>query len=826
MVRYGTVSDRLGGQMPTIGSVRSTAPVIRLYWFVPTLCLLPVMSTTPAFGAEDVETIVVSARRLEENLQEIPVAVSVLDESRIEAEAIRDLADVASLTPSLQFDQGFWPNDTRISIRGLFARAGRPSAAVLVDGIDMGTEQLESAGGSALLNDRLLDVQRVEVIKGPQSALYGRAAFGGAINYITRRPSMELTASGSLDVAQYGGQEFRAGISGPLLADTLAFSIHGSAYTLSDYYDNPNTGRALGGGDGKGGLVGLLWTPSDAFDAYLNVSVSRDDFAPAAIAAIKSNTVLGPVAGTRLRAVTGTIRAREGDINISPDPRNPAQDYPGTDVDTLRANMILSWTLGALTLESRSGYMDSEQQLRQDTTQQFGFTSPSAGNSTDANYLFDYEQWQQEFILRPRDDSGRWTWLVGAQGFWEDASDLNNSSVWFRDPASAACGILSYGGRRIPCAFEDTQPLGKAIFRDTTSYSVFGLIGLDVTERLTVTVEGRLISDEVEVSATTAATLADTLSPVFLLPPGYPGPPPNDEVDDTNFVPRVSIDYRIGDDHLIYASAANGIKPPTFNVTDLQDPRINTVDKENLWSYEIGAKSTWLDGALVVNGAIYFNDYEDQQVLVQFQPSAGGLIPRSGTVNASTVEIWGAELELLWQPSESWTLSASYAFNDGEFKDFNLSQIQGPDNPVSSSNQVKAGNAEADFSGRSIVGIPEHALALLARYQQPLPVGDGLDWFVQGTGQYQGERYADIANLVTLDSYWLANLQVGIEHEAWSVLAYAENMFDDDTIRYAQEFIDQQDGFVFGSGFAFPVAYYAYLPQPRTIGVRVFFRTR
>jgi len=126
----------------------------------------PMLWPAPALGAEEMDTIVVSARRLEENLQEIPLAVSVIDERRIGIEAIRDLDDVATLIPSLQFDQGFWPNDTRISIRGLFARAGRPSAAILVDGIDMGTEQLESAGGSALLNERLLDVQRVEVIWG------------------------------------------------------------------------------------------------------------------------------------------------------------------------------------------------------------------------------------------------------------------------------------------------------------------------------------------------------------------------------------------------------------------------------------------------------------------------------------------------------------------------------------------------------------------------------------------------------------------------------------------------------------------------------------
>ncbi len=790
------------------------------------LVTITALISLPVSSQDLLDDILVTARRIDENLQEIPLAVSVVDEDRIEREGIRDLGRVADLTPSLQFDQGFWPNDTRISIRGLFARAGRPSAAVLVDGIDAGTEQLESAGGSALLNQRLIDAERVEIVKGPQSALYGRAAFGGAINYITRRPTMDWSANGSLDAApRYGEEEFRLGVSGPLIEDQLAFRVLGSLYDLEGYYENPNTGAFLGGGESKGGVFALLWEPSETFDAFLNISLWQDDFAPPAIAAIKANSTLGPVAGTRLQAVTGTIAASENDINVSPDPRNGVRDYPGSDNDNLRASLILSWNLGALTLESRTSYLDSEQSLRIDTTQQFGFTTPSAGNDSDANYLFNYEQWQQELILRPS-ESSMFRWLGGLQIFKEDASDLNNSAVWFRDPANAACGLLNFEFQAIACDFADTQAFGKKISRDTTSYSAFGLLSYSPTERFTISAEGRLIYDEVEVSANTGRSLAETIQPFFLAPPDYPRDPPSGSVDDTNFVPRLSVDYSISDASLIYASVSNGIKPPTFNVTDLIDPNINRVDKETLWAYELGAKTSWFDNSLLINGAVYFNDYEDQQVLVQFQAAAPGGIPRSGTVNASTVEIWGTELEVLWRPTENLVLSASYAYTDGEFKNFNLAQIQGAANPVSSSNQVKSGNADADFSGKSLAGIPEHALALLGRYERSLSASRGIDWFAQLSGQYQGERYADIANLVTLDNYWLANLQTGISTENWTLLAYAENLFDDETIRYAQEFIDQQEGFVFGSGFAYPVAYFAYLPQPRTVGLRLVFRTR
>ena len=159
-----------------------------------------------------------------------------------------------------------------------------------MDGIDAGSEQLESAGGSALLNQRLLDIERVEVAKGPQVALYGRAAFAGAINYVTRRPTMDWSANGSLDVAPADGrQEFRAGVSGPIIEDKLAFRAIGSAYSLDGYYDNQNTGDNVGGGDSYGGGFGLLWTPADSLDAYLNVTYTDDEYDPPAIAAVKSN---------------------------------------------------------------------------------------------------------------------------------------------------------------------------------------------------------------------------------------------------------------------------------------------------------------------------------------------------------------------------------------------------------------------------------------------------------------------------------------------------------------------------------------------------------
>jgi outer membrane cobalamin receptor len=146
---------------------------------------------------EGLEEITVTARRREESLQEAPLSITAFGSEQIERAGIAGFGDVAKLTPSLVFDQDFGANDTRPSIRGLPATRGRPPVGILIDGIDVSSEAIATAGGGNLLNLRLLDLERIEVVKGPQSALYGRVAFGGAVNYVTARATVTSSAARS-----------------------------------------------------------------------------------------------------------------------------------------------------------------------------------------------------------------------------------------------------------------------------------------------------------------------------------------------------------------------------------------------------------------------------------------------------------------------------------------------------------------------------------------------------------------------------------------------------------------------------------------------------
>jgi iron complex outermembrane receptor protein len=152
----------------------------------------PQASAQDSGDAYRLDEVVVTARKVEERLQDVPLSIKAFGDEQIERQGISRVEDIAKLVPGLTFDLGAFPNDTRPAIRGMQSERGRPSVAVLLDGQDIGGENLYIAGGSSSLNTRLLDLERIEVVKGPQSVLYGRSAFSGAINYISKRPSMDV----------------------------------------------------------------------------------------------------------------------------------------------------------------------------------------------------------------------------------------------------------------------------------------------------------------------------------------------------------------------------------------------------------------------------------------------------------------------------------------------------------------------------------------------------------------------------------------------------------------------------------------------------------
>ena len=241
---------------------------------------LPSAVLIPTDGWAQIEEIVVTTRRREENLQEVPIAVTAIDAQTIQRQNINNMFDVAQLDPSVQMDASFTPADTRITIRGLVNTRGRSQVAILVDGIDVTAENTISAGNGMLANQRLLnDVERIEVVKGPQSALYGRAAFAGAISYTTKDPGDEFSAKVGVEIGDYGIYQLTGSIGGPI-SDTFGLRADGVGWSRDGFYDNSISGEDVGGGEGYGLSLTGVFEPGDAFKLKFRASYSDDEFDP------------------------------------------------------------------------------------------------------------------------------------------------------------------------------------------------------------------------------------------------------------------------------------------------------------------------------------------------------------------------------------------------------------------------------------------------------------------------------------------------------------------------------------------------------------------
>lgn len=254
-----------------------------------TLTCSPLLLTVPVTGWAQVEEIIVTTRKREESLQEVPIAVNAISAAEIDRKAISSIGDITKNLSSVEFDEGSSKSDTRITIRGLSPTRGRQNVAVLVDGIDVSTEAISSSGGGVLLNTRLVDIERIEVVKGPQMALYGRSAFAGAIQYITKDPSDEFESTVSADAN--GDEQYSAtlGLSGPVFGDKLGLRFNAAVWDEPGFYDNTITGSSLGDDEGYGLALTAKSQLTDSFSLKFRAEYQDQTTGPAATAFLKFN---------------------------------------------------------------------------------------------------------------------------------------------------------------------------------------------------------------------------------------------------------------------------------------------------------------------------------------------------------------------------------------------------------------------------------------------------------------------------------------------------------------------------------------------------------
>jgi len=851
----------------------------RITTFVGALALSTALTgIAPAFA--QIEEIVVTTRKRAENLQEVPIVITAFSSAAIERKGIADLADVAKYTSGLMLDQGFNKQDTRVVIRGLSPTRGRQNVAILQDEVDISSLAFGTAGGSFVINPRLLDIERIEVVKGPHSALFGRAAFNGAINYITKKPGDAFEGNAQVDVGTHGKYEARASMSGPILEDKLSLGLNAAGWHFKGFYESPITGKGLSGGEGYGFAGALAFTPNDILRFDLRSEYSNDDYSPEAgsilnptdqplpASVLTVQNGLPPVVGA---AIAGNPRNATfpntvgslGNAKNFPRPapsRNPrtGEDYPGSTRDIFRTTLRATAEFEPVILTSITHVGDNKTFQFNDALSVGDFTSAAVSGGQETYFDTDIKLFTQEVRLQSNGE-GPLTWTVGGL-YWKEKLDQINRGL--------RCASFSGGCAAVFAAVGDRQfnPLDFTQ-RDTTHYSGYGLLEYSITDALKTSLELRYTAEKEDTTgrAATSPTIlgcpsitvtgratgptgliscvtpgAQVTGPLATLPAARLGgtdpDDPNISVDSYFWTPRFTVDYKATDDALLFASVALGKKPGGLGLFGLANILNNIYDSEEMWVYELGAKTTWLDGKLQLNGALYYQDFSKKQVSITFVdpnsiPTPNQLSTR--VVNAAKAEVKGLELDANLSPAENVSLNLSYTYNDGEYKDFTdinsgVAAISRAvfNNPNACTVTVinGANRCVLSYSGNKLEGAPKHSLIMGGELRGDVSADMG--WFIDTDVRFQTSRFTSFENSLKMDSYWLVDLRAGLKNDAWSVTAYVNNAFNDDTMKASAVYIQNWNiAFLTAPGRT-PIATQApsgaraLLPDKRQFGVR------
>ncbi|GAA5525455.1 vitamin B12 transporter BtuB [Microbulbifer aestuariivivens] len=440
-----------------------------------------------------VEEVIVTARKREESLQTVPVAIDVLSASQLDEKGIAALDGVARYTPGLDFETGLLPNDTRITLRGLSSTRGRSNVAILVDGVDLSSESLTTGGSGNGPNLDLMDLERVEVVKGPQSALYGRSAFAGAVNYVTKRPGDSVESRVAVDANEYGYNKVQAGTSMPIIDGVLGASFSLAKTEFDGYYDNPNTDGDLGAIDSEGLAAALYWTPTESFAAYWRSEYTESNYTQRPIVQRRAIETGAEVGGgqfllgalgdyAEVRAISdgancdgvtpysykitgspvecGAIlvgdlgSANESEIDLSADPAT-GRDFAGTEVRGFRTSLELSWDVADLEVLSLTALNLNDSRTQDDfdradfslVASQQPIFDPNAppgppviidwqdvsqfGINANSDTSFDLKQISQEF--RVSGSADKLDWQASALYWTESMDAVMNQQWWLRD---------------------------------------------------------------------------------------------------------------------------------------------------------------------------------------------------------------------------------------------------------------------------------------------------------------------------------------------------------------------------------------------------------
>lgn len=560
------------------------------------------------------DEVIVSAQKREENVQDLPFGISAFSAAQVQSFGMQNIKDLKTLVPNLNAGN---PGDGRnvVSVRGITTTAYDPAIATYIDGVNQ--------FGLDTYLSQLLDVERIEVLRGPQGTLYGRNAMGGVINIITKQPGNQTKGFFNVDMANYGEQRYTLGIRTPLIADQLYFGASGSYSNLNGYYQNAFNNTAF---DKQRSLMGnyfLKYLVNPDLSIVLNIKHNAN-----------RNHGAFPLVNSIADALEKPFELNQNAIGQMSD-------------NLLNASLSLNYTGSKFNLSSQTAY---QYNYRYYKTPVDGDFSPLDGFSILNNYGKEWNKVQvftQEFkVSSPAANDASFNWTTGVYGYYQ------YNPVKQGTHGGSDAGLMGSDFTNFTSINTSTgKSMGIAVYGQAT-YAVTH--ALDASIGLRYDYEHKRISGFSE----------------FFMDGDAPVIAPGDKSNTANFhalSPKLNLAYKLNVTQLLYSSYSKGFRAGGINQTTDQDVRFVSYKPEYSNNYEIGSKNTFLNNRVRFNLAAFYTRVSDAQIPTLLLPQAITVTQNAGKLNSK-----GLEAELSATPFKGLQVEASWGYTAAKYTDLKL----------------------------------------------------------------------------------------------------------------------------------------------------------
>jgi iron complex outermembrane recepter protein len=657
------------------------------------------------------DEVIVTAQKTSENLQTVPLAITALSGDFLDRSKVEGFVDLKSRVPSLAYDE-FAPGQPRYYIRGIGninkSSGVDPGVAIFVDDVYMGRPSMTSTD--------FTDLDRVEVLRGPQGTLFGRNATGGAVSFFTRKPDRVGRFDGQVTTGNYGLYGASAVVGGPL-ADGISVKLGATARTHKGYAFNEIAGKDVEDEDFAGVRGAIRFQPNDAWDIQLNVDGSR-----------RRGT--GPWWDLAVESAADVGKSNPIDVGYA-------------DIDNAGASLTVNWKTDIGTVTSISAYRNAQNHNRANTTglNVLPLSDPDRRNQFTTLFIQQDDENATQYSQELRVDSElgpRFKFVVGAFFFHDDVfhQKLTDYDFVLFGPTGLA-GRFSFNANN-----------------KTDGYAVFANGAYQLTDDLKIEAGLRWSHDKKEHNVIARgrnyAGFMNNGAPVA----GYDAPA---SASWSALTPMASINYQATPDAMVYATVSRGFKSGGFNDTDNdRASALRPFNPEYVWNYEMGTKTEWFDRRLRLNATAFYMNYQDLQVTIVTIVDPA-LPPIYVNGNAGKTTIKGLEFEFDAVPMEGLNFYGNYTYTDANI------------------NRLTTGGVS--YAGKKLPHVPKNKFFAGASITRPV---GGFSVTGRVDYAYQSNYFGTIANLSNERSLSQTNVDAGLTITApgrhWAFEIWGKNL--------------------------------------------------